>query len=273
MIVDLEFTEEQNLEFDFGSGPVPAHNHPKGGGLVADTAHVDEECYVGPYAMVYENAKVTGKVRIDGYAKVFGQARVEENAKVYGEAQVFDNAFINRDARVSGKSIVREKAIITDFAMIYDNAEIFGEAKICNRSEIYENAKVFGDAHIINNTKLYHDCVATRQPVVVTGLVCSITISDHHISAGCVSLAPEIWKKHGKLFVRALIDMADEDRPKTISEEWINALLEAARLHGCIGLKSDLDVYSENSLVVNNYHEKKTVREMLERLNTRTNLQ
>ena len=34
-------------QFDFGNGPVPAHQHPNGGGWVADTAHVDDTAYVG----------------------------------------------------------------------------------------------------------------------------------------------------------------------------------------------------------------------------------
>ena len=37
---------------DFGRGPVPAHQHPNGGGWVADTATVSAEAYVGPRAKV-----------------------------------------------------------------------------------------------------------------------------------------------------------------------------------------------------------------------------
>ena len=38
--------------YDFGAGPVPAHQHPNGGGWVADTARVADTAYVGPYAKV-----------------------------------------------------------------------------------------------------------------------------------------------------------------------------------------------------------------------------
>ena len=44
--------------FDFGKGPVPAHQHSNGGGWVADTATVSETAYVGPNARVSGNAKV-----------------------------------------------------------------------------------------------------------------------------------------------------------------------------------------------------------------------
>ena len=52
--------------FDFGTGPVPAHQHPNGGGWVADTATVSESAYVGP------NAKVSGYAVVTGYAEVTG---------------------------------------------------------------------------------------------------------------------------------------------------------------------------------------------------------
>ena len=37
---------------------VPAHQHPNGGGWVADTATVHESAYVGPNARVYDSAWV-----------------------------------------------------------------------------------------------------------------------------------------------------------------------------------------------------------------------
>ena len=66
--------------FDFGFGPVPAHQHPNGRGWVADTAHVDDSAYIGPDA------------RVSGNARVFGNARVSGGAQVYGGAWVFGNA-------------------------------------------------------------------------------------------------------------------------------------------------------------------------------------
>lgn len=38
--------------FDFGFGAVPAHQHPNGGGWVANTASVEVSVYVGPDAQV-----------------------------------------------------------------------------------------------------------------------------------------------------------------------------------------------------------------------------
>ena len=66
--------------FDFkdGNGPVPAHQHPNGGGWVADTATVAATAYVGPDTQVYGNALVSGNARVYGNARVFGDALVSK---------------------------------------------------------------------------------------------------------------------------------------------------------------------------------------------------
>ena len=47
--------------------PVPAHQHPNGGGWVADTATVEKTAYVGP------GARVSGAACVFGNARVFGE--------------------------------------------------------------------------------------------------------------------------------------------------------------------------------------------------------
>lgn len=47
------------MRYIFGdSSHVDAHQHPNGGGWVADTAHVDNAAFVGPNAQVSGNARV-----------------------------------------------------------------------------------------------------------------------------------------------------------------------------------------------------------------------
>ena len=82
--------------FDFGFGPVPAHQHPNGRGWVADTAHVDDSAYIGP------DAQVSGDARVSGGAQVYGGAWVSGNAQVYGGAQVSGDAWVFGNAQVSG---------------------------------------------------------------------------------------------------------------------------------------------------------------------------
>jgi hypothetical protein len=47
---------------DFGSGPVAAHQHPNGGGWVADTASVEST------ALVKLGAQVSGDAQVSGHA-------------------------------------------------------------------------------------------------------------------------------------------------------------------------------------------------------------
>ena len=68
--------------FDFGFGPVPAHQHPNGRGWVADTAHVDDSAYIGPDARVFGDARVSGGAWVSGGARVFGDAWVFGDAKL-----------------------------------------------------------------------------------------------------------------------------------------------------------------------------------------------
>ena len=66
--------------FDFGFGPVQAHQHKNGGGWVADTASVADGAYVD------SKAWVSGKARVSGKVWVSGEARVSGEAQVYGKA-------------------------------------------------------------------------------------------------------------------------------------------------------------------------------------------
>ena len=93
---------------DFGSGPVPAHQHHNGGGWVADTASVDATVYVGPNAVVADYA-MWGVAAIGagylaglyvGYAvPCLHYAVVSDRAVVSGDAKVLG-------AKVSGRAVV-----------------------------------------------------------------------------------------------------------------------------------------------------------------------
>ena len=116
--------------FDFGYGPVPAHQHTNGGGWVADSAAVDDSAYVGPNALVYGNAQVYGNARVSGEARVYGKALVSGKARVSGNALVSGEARVYGNARVSGK------------ARVYDKAQVYGEARV------YGEAWVYGKAYL-----------------------------------------------------------------------------------------------------------------------------
>ena len=60
--------------FDFGLGPVPAHQHINGGGWIADTTTVADTAYVGPDAQVFGNAEVFGNAVVSGNEVVCSDA-------------------------------------------------------------------------------------------------------------------------------------------------------------------------------------------------------
>jgi carbonic anhydrase/acetyltransferase-like protein (isoleucine patch superfamily) len=123
---------DNRMTFDFqdGNGPVPAHQHPNGGGWVADTASVADTAYIGSDARVYGNAQVYGNARIYGNARVCGDANVFGNAEVSGNANVFGNAKVFGNARVSS------------------NAWVFGNARVCDNAVVYGNVM---KTDVINN--------------------------------------------------------------------------------------------------------------------------
>ena len=72
------------------------HQHPNGGGWVANTATVDASAFVGSDARVYGDARVSGDAWVSGNAQVYGDARV------YGDAWVSGNAWKTTPLLVQG---------------------------------------------------------------------------------------------------------------------------------------------------------------------------
>jgi|HubBroStandDraft_1064217.scaffolds.fasta_scaffold1560218_2 acyl-[acyl carrier protein]--UDP-N-acetylglucosamine O-acyltransferase len=64
------------------------HQHKNGHGWVANTAKVDDSVYVGPFAVVYGHAELTGKVRVLDLAQVSGHAKLSGDVVVAGNAWV-----------------------------------------------------------------------------------------------------------------------------------------------------------------------------------------
>jgi hypothetical protein len=73
--------------------------HPNGGGWVADTATVATTAYVGPHAMVLDEAKVLGDAVIEDFVIVYGNAIFKDNARAYGKLAVEEGVF-SKDARM-----------------------------------------------------------------------------------------------------------------------------------------------------------------------------
>jgi UDP-3-O-[3-hydroxymyristoyl] glucosamine N-acyltransferase len=152
----------QDGNFQDGKGPVPAHQHLKGGGWVADTATVSNTAYVGADARVY------------------GHAQVYDNALVFGSAQVYGNAEVSGSAQVYGNAEVSGSAQVYDNARVYDNAEVSGNA------QVYDNAWVYGNARIKRGEYTVTPISITRSDGYTFTLQ-----SDGSITAGCRDFTPE----------------------------------------------------------------------------------
>lgn len=136
--------------FDFGFGPVAAHQHPNGGGWVADTAHVDDSVYVGPRAWVYENARLFFDARITGESRVFGSCLVSDGARVSGRAQVFGSCWVSGGAKVSGKAQVFGNAWVYGKARVFGRARVFGCARVSKKAWVFYKANVSDHAYVQN---------------------------------------------------------------------------------------------------------------------------
>jgi carbonic anhydrase/acetyltransferase-like protein (isoleucine patch superfamily) len=233
-----------NVDFGDGRGKVPAHQHIKGGGWVAETAFVDSDCYVGQHAVVYGNARVSGNAIINDHAKVYGDARVYGYAKVYGNSEIYDSAQVFDNSKVSGNSQVFGSAKVADNAMIHDNAEISGNAIVRNNAEIFNNAEISGNGDIYDSIKVYDNCLVTRKPKACFGFDYNVIISDHHITMGCVSFPPSMIETTGKRIIR-LMRYTPED-----TEKWVQALRFMADFHGCTDRQKDVDSFDERQVLM-----------------------
>jgi tetrahydrodipicolinate N-succinyltransferase len=110
-----------SYDFGDGAGAVPAHRHPKGCGIVANTATVAPNAYVGPNARVYQKAQVRDTASIEEYTRVYGQALV---------GYYYDSGRLSKDAVVDGYGTVRGKARIGSLARVGGNGIVEGEATV-----------------------------------------------------------------------------------------------------------------------------------------------
>ncbi len=112
-----------------------------------------------------------GKCWVYDNAEVSGYAMVHNNATVSGNAKVSGNAIIHEDAKVYGDAKVSGNAIVHDKAEIYDKAKVYGDAMV------YENAKIYGDAKVSGNAVVFGDVVVCgKAEVCDEAIVCGNAI-------------------------------------------------------------------------------------------------
>lgn len=114
-------------------------------------------CWVFDDAMVFQNAKVTGKALVCDNANVYGYAMVTDNAIVCDNVHIYGCAILENDVSVHDRVLICGNAKLSNNAHIYDkvtildNAHVYGYAYIFNEVRIYDNAKVHGHVEINGN--------------------------------------------------------------------------------------------------------------------------
>lgn len=111
-------------------------------------------CWVYDEAVVFQDAKVSGKARVCCHAKVSGYAIVTDNAIVNGHSRVYDNAFLENDVIITNYAIVCGNARISNNVEIFGSAYIYGNAHLYNNVQIFDNVKVHGYVDILGNIKI-----------------------------------------------------------------------------------------------------------------------
>lgn len=192
--MDASHSQEPVVVYDFrdGMGPVPAHQHPNGGGWVSETVMVDATAYVSPQARVFGEAHVIGAASVIGTATVCGHAWVSGRAEVAGYATVTGHAHVSEDARIYGG------------AQVYGHAEITGHAHVSRLAAVSGSAYVAGTAHVSNKQVLMAGCFTSipegrsvvdpnlRDPDPRGGLEGRMTdMTDHEIEAAMAVRADE----------------------------------------------------------------------------------
>ena len=153
----MNTSHAETYEFHDAEGPVPAHQHPNGGGWVADSAYVAKTSCVGPDA------------EVSGYARVLDDARIVRGGVVSGytvvadKATVADSAVVRGHARVSGHALIRDGAIVEENATVCVHADVRGarvkgHAVVCGKARVsgmVENRAVVCETGVVDPYERY----------------------------------------------------------------------------------------------------------------------
>ncbi|WJY17689.1 hypothetical protein QQS45_08515 [Alteriqipengyuania flavescens] len=143
------------------------------------------------YELTDDTIKVTGRTlhRIRAVTAIAGlgiaagtlggYVEAEANLSQYGDAWVYDDARVYGTARVSGN------ARVYGTARVSGNAQVSGDAWVYDDARVYDDAQVSGDAWVSG--------LASRSPLVISGLAYTVTLDDTHMTAGCQSHPLREW--------------------------------------------------------------------------------
>jgi hypothetical protein len=177
-----------------GSAPGPLEKtagrqggpHRNGGGWVDATAKVAPTAFVGPAAMVLDQAQVSGAARVEDQAIISGTAQVRDNAVVRGRALVTGQAVVSGRARVEQDATVRggrvedEATVRALTLMEHPDTRVGGQAEIAAVMNTLPGHAFGGTARLLGDLEVH---VPVTQGVFY-GMVAPEMVKDVRWGAG-----------------------------------------------------------------------------------------
>lgn len=192
-------TQTRTRDFGDGLGPVTvhdfrgdgenvrAHQHPNGGGWVANTAEVDPQAYVGAGCEVADHAKVRAG------AKLYDRAYVGGYAEVSGPDTV-----IMGDATVDGWAVLRGGV------RMLDHSRATGHCVLSGNTQLHDQARVTDQVHVTDVRVDGGACLQGSQRLRKNDQVIAFsssaigwttTITKTHMAIGCQFYTHKQWLK------------------------------------------------------------------------------
>lgn len=190
-------------DFQDGNGPVPSHRHPKGGGIVADTAYVADGAYIGEKVWVFGHSRIGSN-----YISCHGNARICSStldSRVTLDEEANITASHLQNIIVSGKAHVNNSAL---FGTRSDSIVIRGDAVI-------QTVEMCGDI-------VLHGGVWKRAPIFARSNSYTMgETSEHTFRVECQDHPYSKWK-------RDLDRIADNHDASPFDREMARAMIKFA---------------------------------------------
>lgn len=193
--------------------------------IACENAVVMDDASVLGHSIVRSNAMVGGSVMIRLETVVDGHARLSGRADTWSSL-ILDRARVSGDAQIMGSKI-KGHAAVCDRARV-SNAVLDRSARVCDDAVVVDTSLV-GRVRVGGTTRVR--APATVSPVVVTGFMYDVVITDDHVTIGCQCHPFDFWTRG--LFItmtkgyRLLVDRV---KPKK-AKEMIRALRSITALH------------------------------------------
>ena len=191
-------------DFQDGNGPVPSHHHPRGDGIVADTAYVADGAYIGEGVWVFGYSYIgSDHISCRGDARI-RSSTLDSDVSLSDEANI--NASHLQNIIVSGKAHV-------------NNSTLFGSPRrgsiMIRGDAVIERVEMCGDI-------VLHGGVWKRAPIFARCNSYSMgETSEYTFRVGCQDHPYSKWK-------RDLDKIADDHCADPFDREMARAMIKFA---------------------------------------------